>query len=382
MTIEVKEAEAVKVDEVIAQPAPPPQLPAKRSDVHAGAQIMAIVPSTYDEAFKIARAMYFASMVPESYLAYKTPRKEIDNIDADSTIAKVCIGILKGLEVGFPPVTAISTIYVVNNRPTIYGDGALALVQSRPDYVGHREWSDGTPGHDDYIAHCEIKRRGHDGSIIPTLRAFSWKDAVRAGLASKAIWRQYPQRMTAMRARAWCIRDSFSDALAGLSITEEVQDIPTKPDVVPTSFLDAGVDNIPTQGAIEHGSADNSGQSAGVSVQVADADPGTGSGDAGPDDRSSGGNGGGYSAEVDIKPGETKVVTIKADRAPDEDEAAVENTLIKKLLNCEAADDIDALVAAYALALDRWRLDETYRYTRVSEQIKGKREALSKRRRK
>lgn len=196
----------------------------------AGGKVAAIIPRSVDEAFRLAEAFCIAGMVPDSY-------KGKDNRE---TASRVMMGIMKGAEVGLPPVTALSNIYIVNNRPSIFGDGALALVQARDDYAGCREWLTGTPETDGYTAHCEVKRRTAAGEIISTERQFSWGEAKRAALIGRGPWRQYPQRMLQMRARSWAIRDSYSDALSGLHIAEEVQDIAVKPEVVDTGFLDAG----------------------------------------------------------------------------------------------------------------------------------------------
>lgn len=197
--------------------------------IMAGGNVSAIVPKSIDEAFRLAEAFCVAGMIPDSY-------KGRDNRE---TASKVMIGIMKGAEVGLPPVTALSNIYIVNNRPSLWGDAALALVQHHEDFAGCVETIEGEPGTAECSATCTIKRRLDDGEVVTT-RTFSWADAVRAKLTNKGPWVQYPQRMLAMRARAWCIRDSFADALSGLSIREEVEDMPAKPDEVATGFLDTG----------------------------------------------------------------------------------------------------------------------------------------------
>jgi hypothetical protein len=52
-------------------------------------------------------------------------------------------------------------------------------------------------------------------------------DAKRAGLAGKSgPWSQYPERMLALRARGFALRNAFADALRGLITAEEAQDYP------------------------------------------------------------------------------------------------------------------------------------------------------------
>jgi hypothetical protein len=109
------ELQTPKVEASVA-PKPTP-LPVQ---VHAQREVMAIMPRDTDEAWKMAGAFVLAGMVPRS-LEGKTP---------DETKAKVMLAICKGSEVGYAPVTAVSTIMVINNKACIYGDGATALVQN------------------------------------------------------------------------------------------------------------------------------------------------------------------------------------------------------------------------------------------------------------
>jgi hypothetical protein len=49
--------------------------------------------------------------------------------------------------------------------------------------------------------------------------------AKRAGLLAKGgVWIQYPERMLKLRARGFCLRDAFPDALKGIKPREEVED--------------------------------------------------------------------------------------------------------------------------------------------------------------
>jgi hypothetical protein len=214
----------------VAKVTVPTAAPITKLPIIAGGNVTAIVPKSIDEAFRVAEAVCVSGMVPDSYKG--ATNKE--------TASRVMIGIMKGMEVGLPPITALSNIYIVNNRPSIWGDAALALVQHHAEYAGCLEKIDGKPETDGFTATCEIKRKTLSSELITTTRTFSWADAKRAALVNKGPWRQYPQRMLQMRARAWCIRDSFADALSGLQIREEIEDMPTKPEQVDTAFLDAG----------------------------------------------------------------------------------------------------------------------------------------------
>jgi hypothetical protein len=164
--------------------------------------------ATFDDAFR------FAKMVAASEFAPKDFRGKPESC---------LLAIQHGSEVGLSPMQSLQSIAVINGRPTIWGDAALALVQSSPvcEYV--REYVEGEG--DSLTAVCECKRRGYPA---PTVSRFSMADAKRAGLAGKTgPWSQYPARMLALRARGFALRNAFADALRGLITAEEAQDYPT-----------------------------------------------------------------------------------------------------------------------------------------------------------
>ena len=158
-------------------------------------------------------AMRFASLVSKSDFAPK---------DFKGKPESCLLAIQHGSEVGLSPMQSLQSIAVINGRPTIWGDAALALVQSSQvcEYV--REYTEGDG--DTLTAVCEAKRKGYPA---PTVSRFSMADAKRAGLAGKSgPWSQYPGRMLALRARGFALRNAFADALRGLITAEEAQDYP------------------------------------------------------------------------------------------------------------------------------------------------------------
>ena len=174
---------------------------------------------SFDDAFR------FATMVSKSDFAPK---------DFKGKPESCMLAIQHGSEVGLSPMQSLQSIAVINGRPTIWGDAALALVQSSPvcEYV--REFTDGEG--EALVAVCEAKRRGYPQ---PTVVRFSMADAKRAGLAGKSgPWSQYPARMLTLRARGFALRNAFADALRGLITAEEAQDYPT-PEPTPATQPEA-----------------------------------------------------------------------------------------------------------------------------------------------
>jgi hypothetical protein len=177
--------------------------------------------ASFDDAFR------FSKMVAASEFAPK---------DFKGKPESCLLAIQHGSEVGLSPMQSLQSIAVINGRPTIWGDAALALVQacSVCEYV--REYLEGEG--DNLTAVCEAKRQGYPA---PTTVRFSVADAKKAGLWGKTgPWTQYPSRMLQLRARGFALRNAFADALRGLVTAEEAKDYPTQPEpvVVRPKFTD------------------------------------------------------------------------------------------------------------------------------------------------
>lgn len=134
---------------------------------------------------------------------------------------KVFAAIQLGAELGLAPLQSVQNIAVIGDRPSVWGDALLALIQSHPLCEDVIEEFD----ENKMIARCTVLRKGRK----PVIRTFSKADAELAklwgGRAGKSSpWQTYPKRMLQMRARGFACRDSFADALRGLSSAEEVQD--------------------------------------------------------------------------------------------------------------------------------------------------------------
>ena len=166
--------------------------------------------ATFDDA------MRFGKMLSESDFAPK---------DFRGKPASCVLAVQYGSEIGLSPMQAIQCIAVINGRPSIWGDAALAIAMASPVCEFVREVVDGDG--DKMVATCTAKRRGYPEA---TVSVFSMADAKRAGLAGKTgPWTQYPRRMVQLRARGFALRDAFPDVLKGLVTAEEAQDYPETP---------------------------------------------------------------------------------------------------------------------------------------------------------
>lgn len=204
--------------------------------LHAGGKVSAIVPQDFDGAWRIASAVCKAGMAPKGL---ETPEKAM-------------VAIMHGMEVGLTPMAALQSIAVINSRATLWGDGALGLVQASGKMESFKEWFEGDG--ENRKALCIVKRKGDPEA---KLGEFSVANAKKASLWGKSgPWSQYADRMLKMRARAFALRDGFSDVLRGLGIAEEVQDIPAQSEVVnvtppsppsPPSPPAVAIENKPTE---------------------------------------------------------------------------------------------------------------------------------------
>lgn len=168
------------------------------SDIVAGG----FNPGSLEEAMRYAGELAKSDLIPKDYIGKP---------------GNILVAMQWGAEIGLKPLQSLQSIAVINGRPTIWGDNALALVLASPlcEYVDESD-SDGTKGV------CRVKRRGEPDHV----QIFTQEDAKKAGLWGKAgPWTTYPARMLKMRARSWALRDKFTDVLRGLGITEEARDI-------------------------------------------------------------------------------------------------------------------------------------------------------------
>ena len=167
-----------------------------------------LVPTSIGDAIKNAEYICKSDFVPQAY----------KNKPADIVVAWAY-----GAEIGLSPMQSLQDIAVIRGKPTLWGDGMLALVQAHPDceWVNERLVPVAKGNGDDTFAECTIKRKGYPERTY----TFSVADAKKAGLWGKSgPWRDYPKRMLQMRARGFALRDMFSDALKGFKTAEEVMD--------------------------------------------------------------------------------------------------------------------------------------------------------------
>jgi hypothetical protein len=150
----------------------------------------------------------------------------------------VLVAIQLGAEIGLSPMAALQNTAVINGRPAIYGDAALALVRGSGLLVSYKEEEIGEAGSDGHGYRVTAVRQGEQTAV----ETFTVGDAKRAKLWGKSgPWTDYPKRMLRFRARGYVLRDLFGDVLKGLRTVEEARDIPSEPiNVTPLEAKVAG----------------------------------------------------------------------------------------------------------------------------------------------
>lgn len=184
-----------------------------KASMSPGGAIAALVPQSLDDAFRLAKALASSGdMVPKHFQG-----------KPEATMA----AIVRGMEIGLAPMQALSNIAVINGRASIWGDALPALLQR----AGHHLDCE-LQGEGDAMVAVATLTRGDTGRV--TTRSFSVADAKKAGLWGKqGPWQAYPTRMLQMRARSFAARDGAADALMGLQVAEEMQDVAPMRDVTP-----------------------------------------------------------------------------------------------------------------------------------------------------
>lgn len=202
----------------VAQLPPADQLPAAipRPPIAAGSMVRALVPTNLNEAFRLADAIYASKLAP---YGFDTPEK-------------IMVAIMKGLELGLPPMQALDSIAVINGKASLYGDVGLALIRASGLLDGFSETYEGEPFEEAYCAVCSMTRRG-DQQVV---NRYSVKDAMTGGYwegkhipagdkRARSPWVTNPKRMLRWRARWFTMRDLFSDVLKNMAGVEEMQDV-------------------------------------------------------------------------------------------------------------------------------------------------------------
>lgn len=155
-----------------------------------------VIAGQFDQLLDMAAKLLRSGMLPHSI---KTP-------EAAAAI------IVKGIELGLPPMAALNGINVIKGKPTISPQLMLSLI-NRSGLLEDLSITTGDNG-----ASVTMKRRGR----APHTATFGPKEAKGLGLMGKDNYKQQAPVMYQWRAVAACARIVFPDVLDGVYTPEEM----------------------------------------------------------------------------------------------------------------------------------------------------------------
>jgi len=161
-----------------------------------------LVPADFEQANALATTLAKSSLLPEHF---------------KGNVANVFWAIAKGLELGLPPIAALSGVYVVHGKPALYANTMVAVVlASGKAHFFTRVSSNDTEA--TYETH-------RIGAPAPVRRTVTLEYAKRAGWTKQnPKYDQEPQRMLEHRCKSWLAQDIYQDVLHGISSVEELRD--------------------------------------------------------------------------------------------------------------------------------------------------------------
>jgi hypothetical protein len=182
-----------------------------------------VMPTTVEEGWRLAVILAKSKIVPEDF------RGNAENC---------FVAMQLGAELGLAPMQALQSICVINGRPSIWGDGFIALLIKSPLYADHEEYYETAAGRTDRLTADDLKLDAtaavctmwRVNKAQPVTRRFSIAQARKAELwTKKGPWQTYPDRMLMYKARNWAGRDLFPDVLRGIVTAEEALELPPPP---------------------------------------------------------------------------------------------------------------------------------------------------------
>lgn len=179
-----------------------------------------IVINNIDEAYRFAEMIYKTGLAPKSLIDKK------NEVEQKATI---CAVVLKGMELGLPPMQSLQGIACINGALATWGSTKLALVKSS----GKMKKLIETP-----IKDKDGKTIGYkcfseaiDGNTAE--HEFLLENAPKGKISSNYDnpWKTNPIRMCQMRARGFTLEDLYPDVTTGIYTVEEVMDFADAEDV-------------------------------------------------------------------------------------------------------------------------------------------------------
>lgn len=155
--------------------------------------------------------------------------------------SQAVVKILAGKELGLSPFESMASIYIVNGKLALMSKAMAALIKRSKiyDYKIDKFTED----------ECTITllRKDSEGTSELGKSSFTIKDAAKAGVVNKDVWKNYPRNMLFSRAIANLARWFCPEIISGYSVVEELNDLGEE--VVPAKVTVA----IDAEGTVSNG---------------------------------------------------------------------------------------------------------------------------------
>ena len=133
--------------------------------------------------------------------------------------AQALVKVLAGKELGISPFESMASIFIVNGKLALTSKAMASMIKKSPTY--------------DYVVdtltetECSItftETIGEDEKKLG-VSTFTFKDAAKAGLVNKDVWKNYPRNMLFARTLSNGARWFCPEAISGYYTVEEIEDI-------------------------------------------------------------------------------------------------------------------------------------------------------------
>lgn len=167
-------------------------------------------PANLTEATEMSKMLAQSSLIPTSLKG-----KPSD----------VMVILMHGRELGLSPMQSLAEVYVVEGKPSSSAKLKVGLCLQHPDVCEYFRLVESS----DKRAIYETKRRG---SPEPTRLTWTIEQAAKAGLLSKANWKNYPEAMLRARCQSALADAVYPELVKGLAIQDELE-TPEEKDITP-----------------------------------------------------------------------------------------------------------------------------------------------------
>lgn len=163
---------------------------------------------SFDQLARVALAFSKTSLVPDAYKG--KPEDCMVAIDMANRM-------------GMPPLMVMQNLYVVKGKPSWSGQACMSMIQANPRFSDARPVFFGEKGTDGRGCRIEAMRASDKEKVCGTDVTIAMAKA--EGWLSNPKWKNMPEQMLAYRAAAFFARVYCPDALMGVLVEGEAEDI-------------------------------------------------------------------------------------------------------------------------------------------------------------